>query len=276
MVIQYFTLLATIAMSTLCNTYYPLVKWTHWLRTEMAKLQCTNKIVRVDYLCSTWQLPMAGWILSRKNDLLTKYKYNTNCYKDSHGFTPLRYAASNNHLEVVRYFVIEQHCNPMTRDKNGDTILHIACNNSHVHIVQYLLSTGKVNPMAKNKNGETPMYKVDNTNRLPLLHAAAHHGWMDTVIDLIAKYKCDTNCKDSDGHTPLHYAARNNHLEVVRYFINEQHCDPMTRDNDGDTPLHYACDHSHTKIVQYLLSTGKVNPLVKNKNGETPLYNARL
>ena len=39
-----------------------------------------------------------------------------------------------------------------------------------------------------------------------LLHLAAHHGWVDIVIDLIAKYKCDTNCKDSDGYTPLHYA----------------------------------------------------------------------
>ena len=62
-----------------------------------------------------------------------------------------------------------------------------------------------------------------------LLHLAAHHGWMDIVIDLITiKYKSDTNCKDSGGHTPLHYAANNNHLEVVRYFINKQHCDPMT------------------------------------------------
>ena len=139
-----------------------------------------------------------------------------------------------------------------------------------------------------------------------LLHLAAVHGWMDIIIDLITEYKCDTNCKDSNGHTPLHYAASNNHLEVVRYFINEHHCDPMTRDNDdntplhiacryghfniaqyliseahcnpscenndGDTPLHLACHYDHAHIVQYLLSTGKVYPLAKNKNGYTPLY----
>ena len=29
-----------------------------------------------------------------------------------------------------------------------------------------------------------------------LLHLAAAHGWMDIIIDLITKYKCDTNCKD--------------------------------------------------------------------------------
>ena len=77
-----------------------------------------------------------------------------------------------------------------------------------------------------------------NTALVSLLHLAAHHGWMDIVIDLITKYKCDTNCKDYNEHTPL---AINNQLEVVRYFINKQHCDPMTKDKDGKTPLHYAC-----------------------------------
>ena len=74
-----------------------------------------------------------------------------------------------------------------------------------------------------------------------LLHLAADHGWMDTIIDLITKYKCDTNCKDSHGLSPLHYAVINNHLEVVRYLINEQHCDPSTNDSVGSTLLHYAC-----------------------------------
>ena len=202
-------------------------------------------------------------------DLITKYKCDTNC-QDSHGHTPLYYAVINDHLEVVRYFINEQHCDPMTRDNDGNTPLHYACIYSYALIVQYLLCTGKVDPLAKNKNGKTPIYNHDNS-RLPLLHMAAQHGWMDIVIDLITKYKCDTNCQDSHGHTPLYYAVINDHLEVVRYFINEQHCDPMTRDNDGNTPLHYACIYSYALIVQYLLSTGKVDPLAKNKNGETPV-----
>ena len=170
-------------------------------------------------------------------DLVRKYKCNTNC-KDSDGHTPLHYAASKNHLEVVRYLIYEQHCDPMTKDDYGNTSLHYACNHSYTHIVQYLLSTGKVNPLTKNKNGKTPMFKVDSTNRLSMLHLAARHGWMNIVIELIIKYKCDTNCRDSHGHTPLHYA----------------------------------CDHSHTHIVQYLLSTGKVDPRTTNKYGKTPMF----
>ena len=137
--------------------------------------------------------------------------------------------------------------------------------------MQYLLSTGKVNPLAKNKNGETPMFNLI-TRTICLLHLAAYHGWMDILIDLITKYKFNTNCTDSRGYTPLHYAIKNNHLEVIKYLINEQHCDTMAKDNDGDTPLHLACHYSPAHIVQYLLSTGKVDPLAKNKNGETPMF----
>ena len=176
-----------------------------------------------------------GWV-DIVIDLIRKYKWDTNC-KDSDGCTPLHYAVKKKWLKAVEYLINEQHCDPMTKDNNGDTPLHIACQYGHDHIVQYLLFTGKVDPLAKNKNGDIPMSKV-NTKWLPMLHLAAVHGWMDVIINLVTKYKCDTNCKDSRGHTPLHYAVSNNHLEVVRYFINEQHCDPMTRDDKGNTPLH--------------------------------------
>ena len=54
-----------------------------------------------------------------------------------------------------------------------------------------------------------------------LLHPAADHGWMDVVIDLITRYKCDANCENSREARPLHYASLAGHLEVVRYYINE-------------------------------------------------------
>ena len=136
-------------------------------------------------------------------DLITKYKCATNC-KDSTGRTPLHYAVINNHLEVVRYFINEQHCDPMAGDNDENTPLHYACRHSQIDILQYLLSTGKVNPLATNKFGNHPMLRIDYRRRLPMLHLAAQKGWMDIAIDLITKYKCDTNCKDSNGCTPLH------------------------------------------------------------------------
>ena len=107
-----------------------------------------------------------------------------------------------------------------------------------------------------------------------LLHHAAWHGWLDVVIELATKYKCDVNCKDLIGNTPLHDAATNDQLEVMKYLINEQHCDPMTRDSYHYTPLHYACVVGHLDITHYLISEAHCDPSCKNEFGHTPLYNA--
>ena len=117
-----------------------------------------------------------------------------------------------------------------------------------------------------------------------LLHLAAAHGWMDVVIDLITKYKCDANCKNDWECTPLHYASAAGHLEMVRYFINEQHCNPMTKSyakskmtwlgEGGDTPLHYACQNGHLNIAQYLINEQHCDPMTKYERGQTPLHYA--
>ena len=199
------------------------------------------------------------------------------------GDTTLHYACRYGHLNITQYLITDANCDPTWENYNGDTPLHYACDRENVQIVHYLLFTGKINPLAKNKNDKTPKLKPDHIygslKQIYLeewsnnqLHLAAAYGWIDVVTDLITKYKCDTNCKDSRGWTPLHYAASNNHLEVVRYFINEQHCDPMTRDKNGDTPLHYACVQGHHRIAQYLVNDAQCNPSCENKNGDTPLH----
>ena len=193
--------------------------------------------------------------------------------RDNDGNTPLHIACRYGHFNIVQYFINGQHCDPMTGDNDGNTPLHIACNNGKADIVGHLLSTGKVNPLAKNKYYNIPMYN-DNGNRLPMLHLAAAHGWMDIITELITKYRCCANHKDSRGCTPLHHASENNHLEVVRYFVNEQLCDPMTKDDNGDTPLHIACSNGNVQTVQYLVFTGKVDPLAKNKYDVTPVEEA--
>ena len=104
-----------------------------------------------------------------------------------------------------------------------------------------------------------------------LLHLAAHWGWKDIAICLVAVHKCVANWRDSDGLIPLHYAARNGHLELVKYFITELLCDPMDRNRRGDTPLHFACRRGHLNIIQYLISELHCNPSCVNEYDETPL-----
>ena len=175
-----------------------------------------------------------------------------------HSTTCIHYAVINNHLEVVKYFINEQHCDSMTRDNDGNIPLHLAVINNHLEVVRYFINEQHCDPMTRDNN-------------IPL-HLAVINNHLEVVKYFINEQHCDSMTRDNDGNIPLHLAVINNHLEVVKYFINEQYCDPMTRDNDGDTPLHYACHHSHIDIVQYLLSTGKVNPLARNKYGKPPLF----
>ena len=118
--------------------------------------------------------------------------------------------------------------------------------------------------------------ELDIHNQSSLLHLAAAHGWMDFVIDLITKYKCDPNCKNYRKRTPLHYASTAGQLEtkVVRYFINEQHCDPMTKDRWDRTPLYCACQDGQLNIVQYLINEQHCDPMTKDRWDQTLLHYA--
>ena len=218
------------------------------------------------YACDYGHLDITKYLISEAH-------CNPSC-ENKNGDTPLHRACDHGHLDITKYLISEAHCNPSCENKNGNTPLHIAFNHGHTHIVQYLLSNGKINPLAKNSETKFKQsytrYPVEE-KRLALPHLAARVGSMDSVKDLVIKYKCDINSKDSNGRTALYYASINNHLEVVRYFINEQHCDPMTRDIYGNTPLHYACKYDHPQIAQFLLTTGKVDPLAKNNEGKSPL-----
>ena len=79
--------------------------------------------------------------------------------KDAVGYTAIHIACRAGHLDITEYLIGVAGCDPLCElDNNDDTSLHIACLFSHARIVEYILSTGRVNPLALNKNGKTPFY----------------------------------------------------------------------------------------------------------------------
>ena len=88
---------------------------------------------------------------------------------------------------------------------------------------------------------------------------------------LVAEQKCNTQCKDKDGRTPLHYACASGQVNIVQYIYREKLSDLIHTTHSGDTPLHIACKSNQVEITEFLLSTGECDPLCKNEDGITPL-----
>ncbi|XP_019859709.1 PREDICTED: espin-like [Amphimedon queenslandica] len=114
-------------------------------------------------------------------------------------------------------------------------------------------------------------YYCDNTS---LLHLSSRNGWLEITKDLITKYHCDPQEKDSVGWTCLHYAAVGNHVDVMQYIINECYCDPMVTDVFGDTILHIAAGSRSLDVMKYLINHQVSNLIATNRCGESILHYA--
>ena len=116
---------------------------------------------------------------------------------DGDGWTPLLWSAGGGHLQVVRYLIEEQHCNPKYVDKDGETPLHCSAAGGHLQVVRYLIEEQHCNPKCVDKDGWTP------------LHYASAYGQVGVVKYLLVVHHCDPSSKTKDGLTPLDLAVGN-------------------------------------------------------------------
>ena len=193
--------------------------------------------------------------------------------RDWWGQTALELSCARCYLDVVKYLIEEQHCDP-NYSYIYNTPLHYACgrdyyyysssssSSSSLDVVKYLIETCRCDPMSVDKYGRTSLYYAVTKNKL------------DVVKYLIETCHCDPMCVDKYGQTPLYYAVTKNKLDVVKYLIETCHCDPMCVDEDGRTPLYYAVIENKLDVVKYLIETGHCDPMCVDKNGRTPLHYA--
>ena len=203
------------------------------------------------------------------------------------------------HIEVVRYLIIECNCDPMTViNENGDTVLHYAAKKGLLDLLKFMINHHNCNLMATNKRGETILHcavehievvryliiecncdpmTVINENGDTVLHYAAKKGLLDLLKFMINHHNCNLMATNWWGETTLHCAVEHNQrIEVVKYLINECNCNPMATNKLGETILHIAANKSYLATIEYLLSTGRCDPLVKDNEGRTPIQRANL
>lgn len=130
---------------------------------------------------------------------------------DDNGITPLMYAAMNNSIEVVQFFLRISRFYKLvidvnSRDTTGKTALHYAAKTGATEIAIELLNFKGI---AANS--------LDNSQRLPS-HFASHYGHPSTLEALIVNGS-SADRRSKNGWTPLKFAIACGHTKCVTVLL---------------------------------------------------------
>ena len=231
----------------------------------ITELQC-NYTVHVHPLlsiaCHLVYLNQRLFILRMSNLCLNLTKYfvtEQNCdptNQDLDSFTPLHHASAGGHMNIL---ITELHCDPTIRDNdNGCLPLHFACLYDHLELTKFFITEQNCDPTSRDKIG------------LTTLHYASIGGHINIVKYLITELQ---QCNHTvHVHRLLCIACSCGHLNLIKYFITEHNCDPTSRDLSGSTPLHHASEGGHMNIVEYLITELHCDPTICDNGGSLPLH----
>jgi hypothetical protein len=137
--------------------------------------------------CRTANLSLSLWTAALYGDLhsvehAVAHKGNNPSKADEYGFTALHHAATNGHVDVVRYLLAQR------ADVNaagcGATALHRAAYHGHKEIATLLLDAGAtVHAVDASTDYRTPLAKACAQGQLELVNLLLSHGATPLVAD---------------------------------------------------------------------------------------------
>ena len=223
---------------------------------------------------------------------------------DEHGKTALHLAVIHDQFEIVRYLVINNHCDasiiPQSLLLKNSRICDFINKNKETEVISptnalvySAIIGGDLSTLKKLSHKSLQSYS-DKHERRPI-HLAAICGHLDITKYFIEEKICKPDLKCEDHCTPLHLAVSHGHVDIVKYLVEECKCDLMCKmhmymsGSDaltvkanfygliGATPLHLAAKYGHPLIVKYILESDYgIDAEIETSNGTTPLQLAAM
>ena len=189
---------------------------------------------------------------------------------DCRGWSPLHCAAANGHVDLVKYFVLENSMSIFDAcGDDGSSCLHLAVRAHHYDMIELLLQLG-ADANSQDMEGNTPA------------HLAAIVCWLDVIV-LLQDHRADLCLKNGDLMSVLHLAVdgvdENTQLDIVVPVIDQIlsfGCDIDIRGKNNLTPFHLACVHGNVELVNYLFESGSNIRLTGGKDGLSALHIAAV
>lgn len=163
------------------------------------------------------------------------------------GQTPIMFAATNGHLDVVKLLFDTDGIDLNWRDKHGMSLLAHGVTSSHANVAEFLINSGKFDLNA-----------VDVTGNTPLMHAS-QWGLGRVVKALLETGKVDVNLKSPCGRTALAYALEYENEQAFKVLLEAENIDVNSKDSEGKSILIRASMMGKVEMVRILLQSGKAN-----------------
>ncbi|MBF4982995.1 ankyrin repeat domain-containing protein [Nonlabens mediterrranea] len=217
--------------------------------------------------------------------------------KDSHGLTPLAFAANAGvtNIELYKLFTdydvdllkeqsehgasllllaapslqnekelndfLDLGFNLDSVDHDGNNIFHYAVKKGNISFLKLLIREG-VDHKAINKNGGNAMLMASRGAR-------GHQNTLE-LYTFLESQGVQVNVVGDKGRNPLHsIASNNNNLEAFDYFMNRD-VDINLVDEEGNTPFMNSASNNSVEVVEYLFKNVHDKDL-KNKKGQSAL-----
>lgn len=169
---------------------------------------------------------------------------------DTHGRTPLYWAASRGDFQKVR-LLLDYGASPNAGlSVITGVVHHFEFERSSLGFTHYsrlavakMLVEAGVDVTVKENDGYTP------------LHAAARHAEGDEFIKILLDKGLDPSVHNLYGQTPLHDSCAQNHIKCVKMLI-ENGADIDKTHGPSRPPIFDAIDHSSYETVELLLAAG--------------------